>query len=129
MTLIRELPESIEALCRDLSAGVLRRDPGAPRIPGVAVSTLRREKAALEARRRADAIERRRSWQQLGAAMAEYAHQSARLPDVGGGFSARKAELMGRQVRTHASDPKPRLTLACEPARVHLRGFMEVDRG
>ena len=129
MTLIYELPAAVEVLCRDLSAGVLRRDPRARVIPGVSIERLERERRVLEAARKATARERRQQWQQLSAAMVAHTHQSARLPVPGNGFSAQKALLMGRQVRTHAGDPKPRQLQAYEPARVHLLGFMEVAHG
>jgi len=124
MTLLYKLPESVVAVCRDLSQGILRRDPWAKVIPGVALGSLRREKAAREARLRAEANDRRASWREMSAAMALHAHQCPRLPDTSAGFSARKADLMGRRHRATAGDPKPRLVQSCEPATVSLPGWL-----
>ena len=121
MKTLFELPESTAALVRDLSSGRLRRTPGARIIPGVALGELERGQQRRFQRLRAEAEERRNSWRGVNAANALHTHQAARL--AGGGFSARKAQLMGRAHRSHADDPKPSPGLACEPMGVNLPGW------
>lgn len=126
MITLFELPEATEAIVRDLSGGRLRRTPGARIIPGVAAGTLRREQQERLARLRAEAAERRQRWADTVWAIHQH-HQEPR-PRVGPGFSARKAQLMGRAHRSRADEPKPRPGHACEPLGVNLPGWTpEVD--
>lgn len=116
--LIYELPAAVVQLCRDLSAGRLRRDPEARRIPGVPLSWLARDKGRQDAALRAGATQRRVEWQKLSAAMVMHTH-TCKTPL--NGFSAQKAKTGGLPARSRdASSYRPSQV---EPLPVRLPGW------
>lgn len=118
MTLIFELDPHIEWLCRDLSAGRLKRDPLARIILGTTEEEKRRERLAQAERLGREAKDRRLAWlRQVAEMQATQARLQAR-----GGLSARESKKVANVNRGGTEWLRKNLQLV-EPAPVHLPGW------